>query len=106
MNLILFADNDWLVATTPEMLSDMANEWLRLLGEVGWEAPTEAFTWGTAAVDEYRADIRVNGALTRRAGRKNGFKVLGTMITFDNHFDAEVDNRLAGATATFCANGS
>ncbi len=28
VNLILFADNYWLVATSPSMLSDMTNEWL------------------------------------------------------------------------------
>ena len=75
MSLILFADNHWLVATTPVMLSDMTNEWLRLLGEVGWETPTVDLTWGTAAVDDYKADIRVNGALTRRAGREIGFNL-------------------------------
>ena len=101
--MILFADNYWLVATTPEMLSDMTNGWLRLLGEVGWETPTKDLTWGAAAVDEYRAGIRVNGALTRRAGRSIGFKVLGTMVTFDSRFDVEVENRLARATATFWA---
>ena len=104
VNLILFADSYWLVATTPEMMSDMTNEWLRLLGEVGWETPTEDLTWGTAAVDEHRADIRVNGALTWRTGRNIGFKVLGTMIAFDNHFDVEVENRLARATAALWAN--
>ena len=41
VNLILVADNYWLVATSPTMLSAMTNEWLRLLGEVGWETPTE-----------------------------------------------------------------
>ena len=35
VSLILFADNYWLVATSPTMLSAMTNEWLRFLGEVG-----------------------------------------------------------------------
>ena len=74
---------------------------VRLLGEVGWETPTADLTWSTAADDDYKADIRVNGALTRRADREVGFKVLGTLITFDNHFDVEVENRLTRATATF-----
>ncbi len=69
VSLILVADNDWLVATTPEMLSAMTNEWLRLLGGVGWETPTENLTWCTAAEDEFAANIRVKGTLTRRAGR-------------------------------------
>ena len=89
VNLILFADKYWLVATSPSMLSDMANEWLRLLGEVGWDTPTADLTWCTTAEDEFKSDIRVNGTNTMRAERKKGFKVLGTMITFDNALDVE-----------------
>ncbi len=44
VNLILFAGSYWLVATTPTMLSEMTSEWLRLLGEVGWETPTADLT--------------------------------------------------------------
>ena len=39
VDLILFADNYWLVATSPQMLKSMTGEWLRLLGEVGWLTP-------------------------------------------------------------------
>ena len=41
VNLILFADNYWLVATSPQILRAMTSARLRLLGEVGWETPTE-----------------------------------------------------------------
>ena len=44
VDLIMFADNYWLVATTPTMLSAISCEWLRLLGEVGWETPTADLT--------------------------------------------------------------
>ena len=47
VDLILFADKDWLVATSPQMLQAMTVEWLRLLGEVGWETPTSELTWST-----------------------------------------------------------
>ena len=102
--MILFADNSWLVAMSPYMLSDMTNEWLRLLGEAGWETPTEDLTWSTTAHDAFKADIRVDGRITRRAEAKIDFKALGTMVTFDNAFDVEVENRLARATRTFWAN--
>ena len=32
-----------------------------------------------------------------------GFKVLGTMVTFDNNVDVEIENRLARASVTFNA---
>ncbi len=35
---------------------------------------------------------------------KSGFKVLGTMVTVDNTFGVEVENRLARATRAFWAN--
>ncbi len=31
--------------------------------------------------------------IARRTEAKSGFKVLGTMVTFDNAFDAEVESR-------------
>mgnify|MGYP000450195683 CR=1 FL=1 len=66
--------------------------------------PTEDLTWCTAAEDERAANIRLKGTTTRRAGRKEGFKVLGTMIASGNIFDVDVENRLARATRTFWAN--
>ncbi len=37
INLILFADKYWLVATTAAMLGEMTNIWLGLQAEYGWE---------------------------------------------------------------------
>ena len=39
VDLILFADNYWLVATSPRMLEKATVAWLSLLGEYGWETP-------------------------------------------------------------------
>ena len=47
--------------------------------------------------------VNINAKLTRRTEAKSGFKVLGTMVAFDNNFDAEVENRLARATRAFWA---
>ena len=44
VNLILFADNYWLIATNHTMLESMTTAWLDLLGEYGWETPTEELT--------------------------------------------------------------
>ena len=48
-------------------------------------------------------NIYVDGELTRRPKREVGFKVLGTLVTFDNNVDAEIENRLARASASFYA---
>ena len=85
------------------MLEAMTDEWLRLLGEVGWETPTEDLTWCTTEKDDVNMAININAKLTRRTEAKSGFKVLGTMVTFDNNFDVEVENRLARATRAFWA---
>ncbi len=70
------------------------------MGEVGWETPTEDLTWCTTEQDVFKADIRVSGDNARRAGAKSGFKVLVTMVAFDNTFAVEVSYRLARATKT------
>ena len=41
VNIILFADNYWLVATDHGMLENMTKAWLSLLSEYGWETPVE-----------------------------------------------------------------
>ena len=82
----------------------MTCEWLRLLGGVGWETPTEDLTWCTTADDGISIDIVVETKLIRRPKRGEGVKVPGTIITFDNNFDVEIENRLAMANATFYAN--
>ena len=48
--------------------------------------------------------IIIDAKLTWRTEAKCGFKVLGTMVTFDNNFDVEVENRLARATRAFWTN--
>ncbi len=100
----MFADNYWLVATSAQMLTLMTREWLSLLERVGWETPVEELSWCTTADDDINLKIIVNDKLVRRPKRGEGFKVLGTMVTFDNNFDVEIENRLARASATFSAN--
>ena len=51
VDIILFADNYWLVATSHKMLENMTQAWLYLLSEVGWETPTEELTWCTTRSD-------------------------------------------------------
>ena len=77
VNLVLFADNYWLVATSPQMLEAMTVEWLRLLGEVGWKTPTADLTWCTTMDDKVKYNINVNGEVVRRSEKKNGVQSPG-----------------------------
>ena len=104
VDLILFADNYWLVATSPQMLRAMTVEWLRLLGEVGWETPTSELTWCTTMHDDVNMKIVVNEEIAKRAGNKEGFKVLGTIVTFDNNYDVELEHRIQKAVISFHKN--
>ena len=45
VNIILFADNYWLVATDSRMLKKMTEVWLDILAEYGWETPVTELTW-------------------------------------------------------------
>ena len=56
-------------------------------------------------MDEYRADIKVKNEVARRASANVGFKVLGTLVIFDNRFDVEIENRLNRANRAFHASG-
>ncbi len=69
-----------------------------MLGDVGWEPPTADVAWCTTEKDAYKADMFFNDEITLRTDANVGLKVLGTMITFDNAFDVELENRLARAT--------
>ena len=82
----------------------MTLEWLRLIGDVGWEAPTSELTWCTTMHDDVNMKIVVNEEIAKRAGSKEGFKVLGTIVTFDNNYDVELEHRIQKAVISFHKN--
>ena len=104
VDIILFADNYWLVAVNPKMLENMTIAWLDLLAEYGWETPIEELTWCTTRNDDVEIKIEVNNKIARRAKAAAGFKVLGTQITFDNSYEVELESRLRKADSAFWAN--
>ena len=104
MDIILFADNYWLVAVNPMMLENMTIAWLDLLAEYGWETPTEELTWCTTRDDDVEVKIEINNKIALRAKAAVGFKVLGTQLTFDNNYEVELESRLRKADNAFWAN--
>ena len=88
MAIICFADNYWLIATSPSELQAMTTAWMDILGRLGWHTPFDEMTYATTAEDnQYKFDIFHEGNIIQRATRKEGFKVLGTIMTFINRFD-------------------
>ena len=51
LSLMLFADNFWIFATSPQELTKMSKLWLRLLHRAGWQAPVDEMTWCTTGPD-------------------------------------------------------
>ena len=77
VNLIMFADNYWLVATSALMLNLMTCEWLRLLEGVGWETPSEELSWCTTVDDKVNYEITVDYKRVRRPKRGGGLQSAG-----------------------------
>ena len=86
LSLLLFADNFWLLATSPQMLEAMTQKWLDLLTAAGWEVPLEETTWCTTAPDEHHWKVHAQGCALPHSSRKVGFMALGVWLTFDNSF--------------------
>ena len=102
VSLILFADNFWLCATSPQELSRMTVAWLAILRRHGWNVPLDETVWCTTGPDS-REDwtVQVCSQQINRSPRKSGFKVLGVILGFDNCFEIELENRMARAWRAF-----
>ena len=86
------------------MLESMTVAWLSLLGDYGWETPMQELTWCTTAEDDGSPVINIEKKKTKRTTAQEGFKVLGTFVTFDNKFEVELEHRLTRADRVFWAN--
>jgi hypothetical protein len=103
--LLLFADNCWIIATSPSELQQANGCWQSLLQEYGWHTETEDLTYGTTSEDgEHLQPILHNGKTVKRCLRDKGFKVLGTMLTFNNKNDLELERRIRAAWNAFYKN--
>jgi len=100
--LLLFADNFWLVSTSPAELARMTEVWLDILKRHGWSVPLGEATWCSTGPDDMRNwHVELPWGSVRRASRKEGFNVLGTIITFDASFEVELRNRISRAWRAF-----
>ena len=105
--LLLFADNYWIIATSPQELQDANDCWQSMLKEDGWFTPPGELRYCTTAqYDEFRAEIRSEGKPIERVSRRTGFKALGTQITFNNRNDVELDRRIRAAWGAFHKNAN
>lgn len=98
MSLVLFADNYWLMSSSPGELSKMITAWLSILKRCGWSTPLDECTWCTTGRDETTSwQVTVDASPVKRTSRKVGFNVLGVQLTFDNCFEVELQIRIGRA---------
>lgn len=80
----------------------MLDGWLAMLRRYGWDTPLDELTYmTTAGDDEYLKPIYIDKHALKRVSRDIGFKVLGTILTANNHQDCELAHRIACAWTAF-----
>ncbi len=101
--LLLFADNYWIIATSIQELQAANDHWQSLLNAAGWETPASELCYATTADDGNFADkpIYSGGTVIQRKSRAEGFKALGTQITFSCRDDKELERRFKAAWCSF-----
>jgi len=100
--ILAFADNYWILATSPKEGRVALSFWLECLESMGWHTPIEEICYCTTAQDDqFTAPILIHDKTVNRISRKVGYKVLGTFITFDNQFDVELRRRISAAWGAF-----
>ena len=74
----MFADNYWIIATSPTELEEANDLWQSLLCEYSWHTDVSDMTYGTTAeYAHFLASVLFEGRAIRRTPRGEGFKVLG-----------------------------
>ncbi len=101
VNLLLFADNFWLIGTSAREISEMSTVWINLLEKYGWHVPLDECSYGTTLTDDFPSTVTTKGIQIRRVRRAEGFKVLGVQLTFDGRQTTELQRREVKAWAAF-----
>ncbi len=104
--LICFADNYWLITTSPAELQKANACWQGLLEAAGWHTPVSDMCYATTAEDDGYINLKIHykGEEVKRMPRAEGFKALGTQITFVTRHDAELARRIKAGWASFHKN--
>ena len=101
--LLLFADNYWLICTSPQELQNANAYWQQCLEEAGWHTLPQDLKYGSTMRDDQmtKSVVTHRGEVITRVPRAEGFKALGTQITFNNRNDAELVRRIRAAWGAF-----
>jgi hypothetical protein len=102
--IILFADNCWLLARDPKELENMTESWIKCLTQHGFHIPVDEISVCTTAPDDSPCRVHVGGSRLIRKPRAVGYKVLGTILSFDGRNSAEIKDRMNKAERAFWAN--
>ena len=99
--ILCFADHFWILATSARMLQEMTTAFYDTLVKNGWKVPLDECVWCSTCPNAVQHKVVVNAIEIERRKREEGFKVLGTWITFDNSANLEIDKRVSAAWAAF-----
>ena len=113
--LLLFADNFWLIGTSPRQLTMMARKWHELLHQSGFGVDLSDWTWTSTALEHEASEIRLPNLwptllakpsdsaelLVNHEPRSGAIKVLGSMISATGDCTCEVEHRIVKAWASF-----
>ena len=104
LGILCFADNYWIVATSPRILKAMLGYWLGALNAVGFHTPHDELTWCTIDSHEVAMRVSFRDRPIKGASRKDSFKVFGSRISFDNAFEMDLSCRIDKAWKAFYCN--
>lgn len=102
IGVLTFADNFCFLSDSFEVFKVMCSTFLNRLLKVGWVVSLDECTWCTT--DKQFGTSRkliVNGQTIAQSPTESGFKVLRSIITFDNHSNLDFDDRLMKVWAAF-----
>ena len=99
--IILFADNCWLLARNPKELQNMTELWIKFLTQHGFHIPINEISVCTTAPDDSPCAVQLEGSVLIRKPRAVGYRVLGTIVSFDGRNTAELKDRMGKAERAF-----
>ncbi len=99
--ILVYADNYWLLANTLEMLGNMVQCWHRVLRGFDCHVVLAECVWATTLRDNVRLRLCVDGHVFHRVPRAEGFKVLGSQVSFDQSAAAAMRRCFANAWTAF-----
>eukprot|EP00973_Karenia_brevis_P095847 12429387-Karenia_brevis.AAC.1 len=84
------------------MLEQMATTFVDRLCNSGFHVPISECSWGTIAKPEdVKYNVSIKGAIVKYCPADIGFPVLGTKLTCDDYYEAELTEQITNAWGAY-----